>query len=236
MVIPCLPGHELLQAEMDESPELLAELESVKESGSWSRQYTAHPVVQQASEGEVVMPIGLFCDKVPFHKRDSALVFYFVNFISGKRHLTIAIRSSEMCGCGCKGWCTLYPVLHFISWSLRALASGRWPTERHDGRPFTAVDGNRATLAGEPLMKAALVYILGDWAEISHTWGFPDWSSVMHPCFCCQVVKDDLQLVGDLSPVTEPFPAKDHAVYEEACRLAEKVVLVPNGLVLARLQ
>ena len=234
--LPCLPAHELLQAEMDETPELLELLETAKKSGgSWSRQYTAHPVVQGAPEGEAVMPIGLFCDGVPFQKRDSALVFYVVNLLSGKRHLTIAIRTSEMCACGCKGWCTLYPVMLFIAWSLKSLAAGKWPSARHDGRPFTAVDGNRAALAGEPLMKAALVYILGDWAEISHTWGFPDWSSVLHPCFCCHAVKDDLRLVGDTSPVSEPFPTKDHAAYEEACRLAEKVVTVPTALVLARL-
>eukprot|EP00974_Lingulodinium_polyedra_P035210 3382138-Lingulodinium_polyedra.AAC.1 len=70
-----------------------------------------------------------------------------------------------MCGCGCQGWCSVYPVMLWIFWSLKALAAGTWPSERHDGQPFTNGDASRAALAGEPLMKGALVYILGDWAE-----------------------------------------------------------------------
>ena len=73
----------------------------------WSQQYNTHPVVRAAGPGETVWPLGLFCDKVPFTQRDQALVFYVYNLVSGQRHLNIALRTSEMCGCGCQGWCTV---------------------------------------------------------------------------------------------------------------------------------
>eukprot|EP00974_Lingulodinium_polyedra_P056948 5478095-Lingulodinium_polyedra.AAC.1 len=69
------------------------------------------PSGQDAAPGERVWPIAVFCDKVPFQHRDSALVFYFYNLVTGVRHLSIVLRTSEMCDCGCHGWCSLYPVM-----------------------------------------------------------------------------------------------------------------------------
>eukprot|EP00974_Lingulodinium_polyedra_P039769 3816176-Lingulodinium_polyedra.AAC.1 len=88
-------------------------------------------------------------------------------------------------------------------------------------------------MAGEPCLKAALVHILGDWAEIAHTWGFQDWSHELHPCFCCVAVRDDMDSVGNLSVVTGPWPAKTHAHYEEACRLCERRAVINDAVALA---
>ena len=181
---PCLPVHELLFDEVCNTPGLQEDFARSLEGGSWTSQYHSHPVVQAAQPGETVWPVALFCDKVPFQNRDSLLVFYVHNMISGRRHLCCSLRTSEMCHCGCSGWCSVCPVMHWLKWSLQALARGFWPDTRHDGSPFdTGTDSARSAMAGKPLMKAALIFILGDWAEVSHTWGFPDWSSVLNPCF-----------------------------------------------------
>ena len=204
--------------------------------GQWAPKYLDHPVVREAAAGEVVWPLAIFCDKVPYQSRDSTLVFYAYNIVTATRHLVMALRSSELCRCGCQGWCTLFVVMQWLLWSLRACASGRWPASRHDGKPFaTAGDAHRASMVDEPLFKGALVHILGDWAEISHTWGFPDWSNVLHPCYCCTSVKDDLRQVGSLSPLSEPWPMKDHAAYVRACNGCERLVQVTSAESLARL-
>ena len=233
--VPCLPPHESLEQELADTPGLQDQLAATIANREWSSQHMEHPVVKSARPDEHVWPLGLFCDKVPFQHRDSALVFFLYNLVSGVRHLSIALRSSDLCQCGCHGWCTLFPVMVWLRWSLGAMAKGRWPSERHDGMPFEALDSTRAAMAGEPLAKAALVYILGDWAEISHTWGFPDWSNLFHPCFCCTAVREELDDVGELSAVSPPFPAKDHASYDQACGHCEKVVQVRDAVALARL-
>ena len=158
------------------------------------------------------------------------------SLLTGKRHLCIALRASEMRHCGCLGWCTVYPVMLWLRWSFQAMAEAKWPDSRHDGLSFAAQDAEvRQAMASKPLIKATLVHILGDWAEIAHTWGFPDWSHVIHPCFCCFAVRDDLFLLGNMSVITDPFPSKTHADYQKACQLCEMHVVIANSVVLARL-
>ena len=140
---------------------------------------------------------------------------------AGVRHLNIALRTTDMCHCGCQGTCTLFPVMVWLRWSLEAMAHGRWPTARHDGSAFQGRGNTRAAMAGDPLVKAALVYILGDWAGTSHEWGFPGWTDVLNP--------------RDLSAHTPPFPVKDHNSYEQACHHCEKTARIMGGVGLAML-
>eukprot|EP00959_Pyramimonas_sp_CCMP1952_P015618 330476-Pyramimonas_sp.AAC.1 len=71
--------------------------------------YTSHPVVQGASHGECVLPFGMYLDKVPFERTDSVLGVWLYNILSGLRFLVVCLRASEMCKCGCRGHCSLYP-------------------------------------------------------------------------------------------------------------------------------
>ena len=93
--------------------------------------YYEHPLVM-ASEPGTVWPFSLYLDAVPFSKLDSLLGFFLVNEVNGARHLLGTLRKSSVCRCGCKAWCSLWPVLRFLWWSVAACMSGRFPSERHD--------------------------------------------------------------------------------------------------------
>ena len=233
--LPCLCLQEFLAAEIDESPDLESRLEETVRGGEWSAEYYNHPVVTSAAPGEVVWPLGIYCDKVPFVNRDSALVFYVYNLVSRVRHMPVVVRGSDMCDCGCQGWCTIYPVMVFLRWCVDSLAEGRLPRARHDGTSFTGADAARAAMAGEAGIKGAIIDILGDWSEIAHTWGVPDWSNVFHPCFCCFATRDELGDLGDLDVANGPRPTKTHVDYVRACAACDKTFAIPDDVSLARL-
>ena len=51
-----------------------------------------------------------------------------------------------------------------LKWSLEILASGTMPSTRHDGTPWRKSDVRRAKWSGDPVQRAILVQIRGDWA------------------------------------------------------------------------
>jgi hypothetical protein len=52
----------------------------------------------------------------------------------------------DCCKCGCRGWCSLFPVLDVIRWSLSQAAVGTNDTRRHDGSQFDPMLDARRTL------------------------------------------------------------------------------------------
>eukprot|EP00969_Alexandrium_andersonii_P132959 5879819-Alexandrium_andersonii.AAC.1 len=123
-----------------------------------------------------------------------------------------------MCACGCRGWCTIWPVLQVISWSLRACRAGVHPATRWDGSAWGAADGFRAWSAGLPLScRAALIHLKGDWAEYAHTLGFPTGSSTRFPCLFCRATKSTLLEHTGLSRTSFPHDLLSAEDYEQAC-------------------
>eukprot|EP00959_Pyramimonas_sp_CCMP1952_P072204 1507955-Pyramimonas_sp.AAC.1 len=68
------------------------------------------------------------------------------NGVSGKRYLICSIRKSDVCRCGCKGFCSIGNIQRTIAWSFNCLADGIYPALDHTGRPFH--DDPRATQRG----------------------------------------------------------------------------------------
>ena len=105
---------------------------------------------------------------------DGVLGIWLVNFLTGERFLLVVLRKKLWCTCGCRGWCTLFPIFAFIIWSLRAMAAKLHPTERHDFEPWNELDGERSARAGQPLgARWCCLWLAGDWCEYAHTLGFP---------------------------------------------------------------
>ena len=236
--LPALNPHESLAMELEANPNMALELERSCVDKEWSSAYFEHAVVRSAAPGQMVWPLALYIDGVPFIKRDSLVCFCAYNLVSGKRHLLVTLRKSEMCRCGCLGWCSYHAVWRWLAWGFQALADGSWPATRHDGDAFGLAESWRADRAASqhpPLMKGALVNLKGDWAEIVHTWGFASWRSVAHPCFCCWTTRAELYQVGDTSPVQGPKRSKTPADYEKACSDCEVTVEVPDETTKARL-
>ena len=117
--------------------------------------------MQRASEP--VTPLALYVDAAQYLKRDSVIVFVCCNLLSGTRHLSAILRKKELCNCGCRGHCSIRPVLEMLRWSFAALATGAFPAVDHMGKSWGQQDEGRAALAGLPLsLTAAVVQVKGD--------------------------------------------------------------------------
>ena len=99
----------------------------------------------------------------------------FVYFLfSDKGHLIVVLRKPQLCRCGCKGWCTLWPILNAIRCSALCLAVGLFPELRPDNQDWQPEDELRASLAGLALScTASICMIKADWLEFTNNiWFF----------------------------------------------------------------
>ena len=99
--------------------------------------YFDNAIVKENPPG-TVMPIAVYVDAVPFSRTDAAIGFFIYNMVTGIRTLSALLPKTELCQCGCKGWCSFYEVFDMLHWSFLALRVGEWPTNRHDQLPFHA--------------------------------------------------------------------------------------------------
>ena len=122
------------------------------------------------------------------------------NLVSGTRHLLATLRKSDLCRCGCQGYCSIFQVWLFYKWSIEAFASGRFPILRHDHTPFISdEDSFRGALAGKPLTKCVIVQIKADWLEYATSMALPRWANPYNPCFRCFCTRDELTNLGNFS-------------------------------------
>ena len=185
--IPFVPFYESLAREWGATPFTQAQVLEGATDKEWGSTCNSSPVVQSAAEGEAVLPIALYLDNVRFTRalgpgrQDSLLAIYVYSLLSGKRVLVGVLRKSEMCRCGCRGWCSVYVTMLYLRWNFDALARGDRPLSQHDGSdwPRDSILGAMARIALG--FKATLVELKGDWADCCHTLGFPPWNSKWHP-------------------------------------------------------
>ena len=139
--LPVMPPHESLLEELDVNGTSLAqELRDALDDDEMPPFYTDHPAVIAAPPDVLVHPAALYMDGVAFQRQDSVLGIWAHLLFSKKRHLLVVIRRSEMCTCGCRGWCTLQPVMTALAWSFRAMCSGTHPARRHDEQTWRPGD------------------------------------------------------------------------------------------------
>ena len=231
-MVSTMPAHEVLFDEYVEHPELAARLEDMLASDEVPPPYHTHPVVLRHLRSEVpTFPLALYMDGVSCTKAETVLNITVQSLASGRRHLLAVVRKSRMCRCGCAGWCSTYPVMRWLHWCFSSLASGQFPRERHDGKPWRATDALRAARGGTPLpFVGALCEIRGDWAEYAHTFGLPTWSSADHPCFFCKgSLVTCLGLLRSSRPGDLPWELKTHEDYESSCTACEQTLALPRA-------
>ena len=111
------------------------------------------------------------------------------NCVTQRRHYLESLQLQDMCRCGGRGWCSIYPLMAAFAWSLRALKHGRRPPARHDESPWHPTDPIRQLEDeyGSMLPKAILLWLKGDWSEASHSLGLPSVRPFHCPCpFCAK--------------------------------------------------
>lgn len=226
--IPINVPHEIFVEEFldtDEASQMLATAKAQKELPP---AYTTHPLVV-ACPDEEVHPLCLYLDGVAFSRTDTLLGISVYHMLTQRNHVIAVLRKSEMCSCGCRGWDSLYPLLEAIAWSLRAMAAGRYPSERHDKKPWQSADFGRASFGGEELgWRAAVILIKGDWAEYAHSLGFPTSADNRAPCPLCVTDKASLFQLRGYSAQGMPNVLRTQAAYEAACSACEKEVIIDN--------
>ena len=229
-----MPPHEVLAcAHEGERTRMVQQLQKALDEDQMPPVYTRHPVVQAAQPGSPVLPLALFMDGVRYGKKGSILgITIQSSFPGSRKYLSVALRKSKACSCGCARWCTLWPVFQMLKWSLECLSTGKWPLTNHLGESWTDVgDTYRAGLAGTDLpFQGALVQVRCDWAELAHTLGFPSWSSADDPCPLCHVTKKQMQTPMTVQPTMEPFnwKTKTWDEYCQACSACEVVLEDPS--------
>lgn len=208
--------HEELAKEFAEFPAA----RNPPQEGQQTEAFTTHPVVVQ-NQGRLVLPYALYLDGVSFTRPDSLLgIFcYFVG--TQRRHLLAVLRRSHVCRCGCRGWCTLYPVFQTLRWSMGALAAGRWPETPPVGE-WGPDDAARAAKGGTELgFHGALLQVKGDWSEFAHTLGLADWSSRLHCCLFCHATRENRFDLAGFTPSTNHWGDVCNNDLEQACRNCE---------------
>ena len=93
------------------------------------RAYVEHLVVREAEEAEhgLPVPLAIYLDGVPYSHIDSVIGFWMVFMLTGVRVCMAVLRKKLVCKCGCKGWCTYYPIFRWLGWSLKAIAKRFFP-------------------------------------------------------------------------------------------------------------
>lgn len=219
-VVKVFPPHERLHKEVSESPEILAQARDMV----WPTSFEEHKVVRAApAGGPPVIPLAFYLDGAQYTKGGaSVLIFVVCNLVSGARHLVAVLKKKDMCKCGCRGWCSVRPIMQFLHWSFAALARGVFPVATHEGEPWPETDEYRFSQAGKALvLTAAVQQVRGDWAEFSHTLGFPTWKHMDYPCLWCRADKDSMYAWGDLRERELAWEENDEASYEAACQRCE---------------
>ena len=217
----CFPGHEQLADDMASDRRLRTQLREKVRQRPTPPAYHEHCVVKRWCN-ELVLPILVYLDGVPYSHTDSVLGVWFGNLVTGKRYLCAILRKRNICQCGCHGWCSFYPLFVYLLWSLRSLANKCWPDHRHDNSPWRPTDHVRAARAGEMILyPCACVYMKGDWMEYSHCVGFPTWQDNYRPCLKCNGVGENLYCTAGNTMESLRWRLSTNEDYNNACARCE---------------
>ena len=101
--------HESAARIISEDGTLLTRLQEAVDDRKLPPVYFDNPVV--CGTDDLVMPWGIYADGVPYSLTDSVLAIWLFNIISGARDCIAIFRKLVTCQCGCRGWCTYFPLL-----------------------------------------------------------------------------------------------------------------------------
>lgn len=219
--IPFCAVHEVIEDEVRHAPDQFAKLQKMLDEDELPLAYLDHPVVRAAPPA-TVLPLSIYIDGLPITKTDGVIGFHVKNLVTGARHICGTLRKSRLCKCGCRGWCSIFPVLCFMEYCCWAMIDKVMPAGRHDHLAWRLTDAAREMASGAALSFCAIVVkIAGDWSEYCTTLGMPTWAAKFHPCLFCFVTLAQLLDPTPLSPGEFPYERKDETSYDLACRRCE---------------
>ena len=225
-VVPTIPAHEQMSEDLKHDKKAADALRArLGKEGGLPPSYYEHPVVRGAQPDELVWPIAIYLDGVPYSHTDGVIGFWFINLISGNRYLPSILRKRHMCQCGCRGWCTFFTIFLYLKWSLSALKDNTFPSDRHDSSAWLKSDKKRAALSGKAIGgKCACIYIKGDWMEFATTMALTTWMDATRPCYECNAFGEWMYCTDDIELDGLPWALNDEDDYFLACKRCEHSV------------
>ena len=207
--IAVVPPAEALHAELAEDSSVRARLREAVADGELPPAYHDHAVVRRFPPA-TVLPLSLYLDGTPYSKKDSVLGVFVCNILSGARHLICILRKANICRCGCRGWCSLWPIMAMLHWSFAQLAVGEFDSAPSPGLVW---DEYRESLGGGALLLVGcLLHIKLDWKEASESMGFPNWGTLLYPCLWCTAERDSLHTPPRASASTERLSSSQPSI------------------------
>jgi hypothetical protein len=197
--------HEAYQA-MTEGTELSswclspAELQRGQGLAKLLKDWAEHMDVQFEGDLSQVGVAGIHCDGVQYTTTIRAggsrsILTGSMNIVSAesaaikhKRQPLFVLRKSRLCGCGCQGFHTIQEIMAVVSWSFQCLASGFSPSCRHDRSAWTQQDEAARQPSGQPIRRAALLQVRGDWEWLEQCFRLRSVNSESF-CWMCDAVQ-----------------------------------------------
>ena len=230
--VPVQMVFDSLQDELEEDATIMEQLrlpaDELPDGVLTTRRYCEHNQVAKAAAmgWDRPIPLALYVDGVTFKqaasgRSDTTLGVWLTNLLTGSRYLVACVRDSDTCDCGCRGWCTIWPILNYVRWMLLGMQDHCRPANWVDG---TQYDGAGARLS----FNACLVWVKGDMAEHSKTLGLASHSQFHAPCVYCTQIKPELHVLSDTFSDAEgcPWELRSHQGYFDDCSKCEIYMVV----------
>ena len=113
-----------------------------------------HIVVKRALAAGVhptrIRRLGIFMDAAGFIKNESFEDLFINDLDTGQRWLVAVVRKQEMCQCGCRGFCTYWPIHDALLNDLQSAADGRWSVVTHMQEPLPGGDRRHVIVLVSP--------------------------------------------------------------------------------------
>lgn len=199
--LPFLLPHEMLYYLVDSSRLKMEDITNTNRKDFNLASLVASVCSRFQVNPQTFVPLGFHGDGVAHHKglKKASTEVYSWNLLSiedSERILFTCVSKSFLCGCGCKGRCTIDAILQVFSWSMQVLLSGQFPSHRHDGAP---IDSKRHRLSGPLGFHGGLLQARGDWMFYNSVFGFPHWGAE-HICWKCRATKAGFKDFGPDAP------------------------------------
>jgi len=104
----------------------------------------------------------------------------------------------ELCKCGCRGWCTLFPLLLRLAKDIADIV---------------------------PELALVLVDVKGDWPAFLELVGLRYWAHKQHPCPVCCCPLEKLNDYAGYTLFSCPYPFYSHDMYIEDLKKATQVTV-----------
>ena len=171
--------HEILHAIQN-----ISVLEKLHETEGMDPLTKAHHQSCEQQAGCRLLGLGLWADGTPCNWDRSetveTLCLNFPGLTGDYKNLRITVTALSHKNVCANTWTDINAI---VKWSLQILATGQWPTCRHDGSDWLKSDCKR--VKAREIQKSCLVEVRADWDWMAKIYGFPAHNFATGCCWKC---------------------------------------------------